>query len=202
MIVKPADIDRNGQLFIMELSADPTKLDTQMGSLYVGYAGADQVFIPGISIPGIDIPFHVPVIGDNESLSLVVDRPQKLEAPHIERVTFVGMLIAESVRIKLPTEDDSAHVFEEDPEAFELDEAFTDYTGEWGGFLRAVAELRYIDLDKGNSQELTGCAELYIIEDEAEWQIIDKLLLTGRASAQEIVTLKRLGSLAALSTAY
>lgn len=192
MIVKPAEINKDGLIKVMELSANPAILDTEMGNLCIGFAGQDQIFIPGISIPGTETPFHVPVIGDNESISLLIDRPTKLEAPYIERVTFVGMLIAESVRVELPKEEYSAFILDEDTAEFKLDETYDHYTGEWGGFLSLVVKLKYVDLTKSDSKELIGSAELYLIESEEEFIRIHEVLEKGKFGAYDLVNLAKM----------
>lgn len=52
MHIIPAHINIEGIETVYALAEHPTMLDSSLGSLTIGFAGFDQFYIPGISVPG------------------------------------------------------------------------------------------------------------------------------------------------------
>ena len=189
MIIKPAQIDSSGIERILQFAETPSTVALDNVSI-------DQQYVPGIYVPGIAIleePFNVPVVGDNESVSLAIDWPQKDGVDLVKRISFIGMLTAEEVTRGEPVDEDAMddHTFLtsllSDSKFKDVDDAFDDYTGEWGGFLRATVEVRHCTI---------GTAEFIIMESQSEFDMIHALLETGEVSAAEIVSVIRLSKIA------
>lgn len=202
----PAHINHEGIETVYTLAEHPSRLDSHLGSLTMGFAGVDQFYIPGISVPGhaqLEKPFYVPVIGDAEPLSLVIDTAH-MDTTYVKRVTFVGKLIAESIAIKSPVRDREPFLDDENPAALAIDEAFDELCGE-GGFLRVTAISAY-DTERHVSEplplhgiadydvpslSLSGKAELYLFDDLDEFEHIEELLLNGSITPIDILAHSR-----------
>ncbi len=191
MIHHPAEIDQTGleRLVLLGEQAGELGSDPVLGSFYMPL---DQMYIPGISVPdvsGLEKPFWVPLIGDDESFGVSVvhvDCPQKRDAPYWKQISFVGTIPAESFWYNAPTEDEE--LFEGQP--VELNEVINEFL-DTGGFLRAVARL----VPVGDYMNTEGIAEFYLFEGEAEYEQISQLLESGVATPAEIVASVRLPDL-------
>lgn len=202
MHVVPAMINKEGVETIYSLGEHPNMLDSYLGSLSVGFASFDQFYVPGISVPDVkhlNQPFYVPVIGDDEPVSLVIDYAH-MDAPYHKRVTFIGKIIAESISLEPPMPDREPFIDEEDVNALQVDEAFDDLCGD-GGFLRVTASSTFASTANVNERPLlhgfdileapeltiSGDAELYLFDDIKEFETVEELLLTGRITAIDIL---------------
>lgn len=186
MIHHPAEIDQTGLERLVLLGEQAGELGSDPG-LESFYLPLDQMYIPGISVPdvvGLEKPFLVPLIGDDESFGVSVDCPQKCDAPYWKQVSFVGAVPAEPVWYVAPTEDEILD------RPVELNEAVSEFL-DCGGFLRAVARL----VPAGDLMTTEGIAEFYLFEGEAEYKQISQLLESGIATAAEIVASVRLPDL-------
>lgn len=194
MIHHSAEINEEGVQFLLELSNRPDQLDSDPEVLQGVYNPTDQIYFPGISIPQqsqLDRPFLLPLIGDSDSFSLTVDWPQKLEAPFYKRISYVGILAAESVVRELPTVEQRALGYEDE----ELDEAF-DALSIFGGFFRAAVELKISEIS--SKLHPTSSADFYMFESDVEFDKIQQILKSGFYTAGEIVTTVRLPELASI----
>ena len=196
------------------LGENPTILDSPLGSLTVGFGGKDQFFIPGITVPDyihLDKPFYVPVIGDYEPISLLIETAH-MDAPYVKRVTFIGKLVAESISLELPNSDTGPFISDEESEAYTVDEAFDDLT-DIGGFLKVAVSSTYINEKSGADKNiiqglddirgltiptlaLFGEAELYLYEDMEEFNHVEQLLLEGKITPIDILAYMRATKLA------
>ena len=195
MIHRAAEINQDGQKALLELGGLPVALDCDPTILITGaYRVANQAYIPGISVPGVpglEKPFLVPLIGDNESFGLTVDWPQKREAPYYKRIVFTGILPAEDVYFQKPTttKDGDDSDYERDPE---LHEAFDDFIDD-GAFFRAEVRLVYDALMRRLIPH--GQADFYLFEDVSEWEDVERIIEQGIASMSEIVAALRVPKL-------
>lgn len=180
----PAAMNEQGVNALILFASNPDQLS---GPVDMG----DQRYLPGISVPGVaglETPFNVPLMGDNEPVSICIDTPRRADVGYWKRLTLIGTLVAESVTTGVPLnrdlgpdEDDTVE------EAPEIDEALDQYTGEWGGFLRAVV-MRADPLEtelEGQSVD-TGTAEFIVMESKSDFDRVQRMLHT--VSAAEIVT--------------
>lgn len=210
MHIVPAHINQEGIETVYTLAEHPTMLDSPLGSLAMGFAGFDQFYIPGISVPGhthLDKPFYVPVIGDDEPISLLIDTAH-MDTNYAKRVTFIGKLIAESIAIEPPLPDREPFLDDNNPAAIAVDEAFDDLCGD-GGFLRVTAISAYITEMQVSEHpplqgtddydipplSLSGEAELYLFDDIDEFNHIEELLLNGKITPIDILAHMRTAKL-------
>ncbi len=210
MHIVPAHINNEGIETVYTLAEHPTMLDSPLGSPSIGFAGFDQFYIPGISVPGyehLEKPFYVPVIGDAEPISLVIDTAH-MDATYVKRVTFVGKLIAESIAIEPPLPDREPFLDDDNPAALAVDEAFDDLCGE-GGFLRVTTISAYdteahvgerpplhgTDTYGVPPLSLSGEAELYLFDNVDEFNHIEALLLNGSITPIDILAHARAAKL-------
>lgn len=210
MHIVPAHINQEGIETVYTLGEHPTMLDSPLGSLAIGFAGFDQFYIPGISVPGhthLEKPFYVPVIGDAEPISLLIDTAH-MDTTYEKRVTFIGKLIAESIAVEPPLPDREPFLCNENPAALAVDEAFDDLCGD-GGFLRVTAISAYdtkMHVSKHPPLQgmddydvppllLSGEAELYLFDDTNEFDHIEELLLNGSITPIDILAHMRTAKL-------
>ncbi len=182
MIIKPARINQQGIDAVIRYGNNPELLRLDNDWAY------DQTYIPGISVEGIPLleqPFNVPIVGDNESVSLSIDWPRTGEVSALKRISFVGMLPAESITLGDPEYEaqDVLEAMMDDEEFQPHNDAFDEYIGDIGGFLRAVVDIR--------PSFAVGLAEFYCMENMDEFEQVQELLETGEVSAAEIVNIVR-----------
>lgn len=182
-----AHINDDGINSVICFANNPSELDFEpVAKSGAFYKPMDQVYIAGITVPGyegLDIPFMVPILGDNESYCLSIDWPQKDETEHFKRIRFAGMLPAEAVVYEFPKDP----FFDDGDQA--LDEAFDEMTGDWGAFLLVcVTNLYDTETDTFST---AGEASFFQFEDESETRNIHKLLGSGALSALDIINAYR-----------
>ncbi|GEM_PF-5333218 len=196
MLLKSAEINQAGVEALLAYANKPTR----MGA---GGETAGQRYIPGISVPGMAglEEFSIPIQGDEEPVSLTIDWPRTLVDDHdpklavvTQRVIYTGHLPAEDVFpgtfTKAPKGEDLDDIYVPNP----ADDAFDDFTGEWGGFLQATGMevTDWTDYDRGDPASkpiltLRGAARFLIFESAEEWRTVVDALDTGLVSAADVV---------------
>lgn len=190
MQIKPAALNSEGTDRLISFANNPQAIGQDQDS----FEGR-QAYLPGVWVPEhteLSTPFSVPLIGDNESTSLTLDWPVKEEVNFYKRIALTAMLPAESVIRGEPLDEDEADLlgFIEFDERFkQLNEAFDDYTGEWGGFLYAA-----VNLDS-SSKVRQSLAEFIVFESSEDFESAHRLLGAGMISAAEIVGITHIQSL-------
>ncbi len=154
-----------------------------------------QVYLPGVWVPGhpgLEEPFKVPILGDNESTSLTIDWPVNATAPYHKRIALTAMLPAEDFIRGEPLDLETAEVSEMDEfdaRHAPLNEVLDEYIGEWGGFLYAAVHLEPVSIDTH------ATAQFILFESDDDFEATIKLLKTGLISAAEIVGITRIQAL-------